>query len=111
MTILVDQVGKAYPKLKGRWHALGTWLGLCKRDQNWIIRDVSFKVGQGESVGIIGVNGAGKSTLLKLITGTAMPTEGTITTTGARPTYSAVSQPAPSRPASTTAGASGVRAA
>lgn len=82
MTILVDQVGKAYPKLKGRWHALGTWLGLCKRDQNWIIRDVSFKVGQGESVGIIGVNGAGKSTLLKLITGTAMPTEGTITTTG-----------------------------
>lgn len=82
MTILVDQVGKAYPKLKGPWHALGTWLGLCKRDQSWIIRGVSFTVGQGESVGIIGVNGAGKSTLLKLITRTAMPTEGTITTTG-----------------------------
>lgn len=82
MTILVEQVGKAYPKLKGRWHALGTWLGLCKRDQNWIIRNVSFEVGAGESVGIVGVNGAGKSTLLKLITGTAMPTEGSITTTG-----------------------------
>ena len=82
MTILVEQVGKAYPKLKGRWHALGTWLGLCKRDQNWIIRNVSFEVGAGESVGIVGVNGAGKSTLLKLITGTAMPTEGKITTTG-----------------------------
>lgn len=82
MTISVDRVGKAYPRLKGRWHALGTWLGFCKRDQNWIIRDVSFKVGQGESVGIIGVNGAGKSTLLKLITGTAMPTEGTVDTTG-----------------------------
>ncbi|MCO8164178.1 ABC transporter ATP-binding protein [Pseudomonas sp. 21LCFQ010] len=82
MTILVEQVGKAYPKLKGRWHALGTWLGLCKRDQNWIIRNVSFEVGAGESVGIVGVNGAGKSTLLKLITGTAMPTEGQITTTG-----------------------------
>lgn len=76
MTITVTKIGKGYPKLKNRWHALGIWLGLQRRELHWILRDISFTVGQGESVGIIGVNGAGKSTLLKLITGTAMPTEG-----------------------------------
>jgi len=82
MTIEVCGVGKAYPKFKGRINAMATWLGLVPRIQNWIVRDVSFRVEQGEAVGLIGVNGAGKSTLLKLITGTAMPTEGTISVGG-----------------------------
>lgn len=80
MTITVEAVGKAYPRFKGRWHALGTWLGLCQREPQWVLRDISFAVSQGEAVGIIGVNGAGKSTLLKLITGTSMPSEGRIAT-------------------------------
>lgn len=82
MTIEVCGVGKAYPKFTGRLNALATWLGLVPRVQNWVVRDISFSVEQGESIGLIGVNGAGKSTLLKLITGTAIPTEGTISVQG-----------------------------
>lgn len=46
----------------------------------WAIKDVSFEVRKGETVGIIGFNGAGKSTLLQMICGTLNPTSGSIQT-------------------------------
>ena len=46
------------------------------------INDVSFKIYNGEKVGIIGYNGAGKSTLLNLITGIYSPDKGSVTTYG-----------------------------
>ena len=47
-------------------------------DDLWALRDVSFTVGHGESVGLIGRNGSGKSTLLKLIAGIHRPTSGRV---------------------------------
>lgn len=48
----------------------------------WALKDVNFKVEQGDVVGIIGKNGAGKSTLLKLLSKVTAPTTGTIRAKG-----------------------------
>ena len=48
----------------------------------WALRDIDFRVEQGDVVGIIGKNGAGKSTLLKLLSKVTAPTVGTIRARG-----------------------------
>ena len=48
----------------------------------WALKDINFKVEQGDVVGIIGKNGAGKSTLLKLLSRVTGPTTGTIKARG-----------------------------
>jgi len=54
------------------------WSMRNRSDEFWALRDVSFTVARGETLGIIGHNGAGKSTVLKLLSGVTAPTSGEI---------------------------------
>src|SRR5262249_42293954 len=77
----VSNLGKAYRRYAKPWHRLCEWLSggrVTWHEATWVLRDVSFEVAAGESVGIIGLNGAGKSTLLKILTGTTQATEGQV---------------------------------
>ena len=49
-----------------------------------VLRDLSFRIGDGEAVGLIGANGAGKSTVMKLLLGLLFPASGEILVDGTR---------------------------
>lgn len=55
---------------------------VTRADEFWALKGISFELGKGEALGILGQNGAGKSTLLKLMIGRLKPTTGRITTQG-----------------------------
>lgn len=74
--------GERHDSLRDLIPALGRALlrrpregGLAGREF-WALEDVSFEVGPGEALGIIGANGAGKSTILKILTRLLRPTRG-----------------------------------
>jgi lipopolysaccharide transport system ATP-binding protein len=81
----VEGVGKNYRLYDKPHHRLLQMLRGEKKTYYrdfWAVKDVSFSVRKGETVGIIGCNGSGKSTLLQMICGTLSPTTGSITTHG-----------------------------
>ena len=56
--------------------------GKGRKERFWALRDVTFEVGAGESLAIVGENGAGKSTVLKLVCGILKPTSGELRASG-----------------------------
>lgn len=93
LTIEIDTLGKKYDiyaqptdRLKQmimpRLSRVVGRAGKAYHDEFWALRDVTFNVHRGETVGVIGRNGSGKSTLLQMICGTLHPTEGTVKTHG-----------------------------
>lgn len=76
----LDKMYKLYNKPSDRLkEALGMKVPVR---EHYALRDVSFDVKRGETVGIIGTNGSGKSTILKIITGVLNPTGGEVTVDG-----------------------------
>ena len=92
--IEVEQVSKRYSRSLRRtlWYGItdiakevaarGQYSETLRPSEFWALRNVSFTVGRGEAVGLIGHNGAGKTTLLKLINGLIKPTTGRIAVHG-----------------------------
>ena len=81
----VKNVTKIYRLYDKPMDRLKEALGLSRKRlyrEHYALRDVSFSVERGETVGIIGTNGSGKSTSLKIITGVLHPTEGEVTIDG-----------------------------
>jgi len=95
--ITVENVSKRYRKgqigyrtlredlydLTGRLISLtGKGKAHSYKEHIWALKDVSFQVDKGETLGIIGPNGAGKTTTLRLLAGITNPTEGRISVNG-----------------------------
>ena len=85
VAIRVENLSKCYQIYDKPRDRLMQMLTLGRRRfyrEFWALRNISFDVKKGETVGIIGRNGSGKSTLLQMICGTLNPTSGSIQTNG-----------------------------
>lgn len=83
--IVVDRAARRFlihhnraSSLKGRLLASLSPALRPRVEEFWAVRDVTLRIGRGESIGLVGRNGSGKSTLLKLIAGIHRPTAGRI---------------------------------
>jgi lipopolysaccharide transport system ATP-binding protein len=84
--IEISNISKAFPVYAKPHHRLLQMLSR-RNKQRWYqefvaLRDVSFSVERGETLGIVGRNGSGKSTLLQIICGTQTPTAGQVNVNG-----------------------------
>ena len=82
--LAVDRVSKVYRRYAAPWDRVRQALlrQPAHVDEHWALRDVSFQVARGETVGLVGRNGSGKSTLLQIIAGTMNPTTGSVAAAG-----------------------------
>lgn len=79
--VLVQRISKLYPLYRRPSDRILEQLPLIGRRRHadfWALRDVSFTVERGETLGIVGPNGSGKSTLLQIVSGILQPTRGRV---------------------------------
>src|SRR5690242_13943641 len=85
--IEAQQLSKTFyvhKKLPGLW---GSLKSVFRRENiaKHAVRSVSFRINEGEIVGIVGANGAGKTTVVKMLAGIIHPTSGDASVLGFRP--------------------------
>ncbi|MBZ5584542.1 MAG: ABC transporter ATP-binding protein [Acidobacteriia bacterium] len=82
--VLVQNVSKLYRLYKVPADRLREMLpgAPCLHSDFWALRDISFAVERGETLGLVGPNGCGKSTLLQIVCGILQPTTGRVATRG-----------------------------
>ncbi len=78
----VNKIYKLYPRPVDRIIDTFHLMPWKKYSEHHALKDVSFTVGKGETVGIIGTNGSGKSTILKIITGVLHQNSGEVKVDG-----------------------------
>ena len=79
----LTKIYRLYDRKRDRFfESLGLSRGKTLSREHYALRDVSFDVARGETVGIIGTNGSGKSTILKIITGVLGATSGEVKVDG-----------------------------
>jgi lipopolysaccharide transport system ATP-binding protein len=85
LAIQAEGLGKCYRRHAHARDRIVEWLTLgrvSRAAEHWAVRDATFTVVRGSSLGLCGRNGAGKSTLLRVITGATPPSEGRYRTRG-----------------------------
>ena len=87
LIIKVDHVSMKFNLASEKFDSLKEYIikSLKKQvsyNEFWALKDVSFEVYRGESLGLIGLNGSGKSTMLKTIAGVLKPTKGSVSVLG-----------------------------
>lgn len=85
--IIVDDISKTFKVTKRNSGLKSALKSFIKREYTIVeaVKNISFKIDEGEIVGYIGPNGAGKSTTIKMLSGILLPTAGNITVDGLNP--------------------------
>ena len=77
----ISKVYRLFDKPSDRLKQLAPFVSMHPKEF-WALRDITFEVGKGEIVSLIGPNGCGKSTLLQIVSGILQPTTGRVVTRG-----------------------------